>query len=1311
MRFSTRVQTFALMLIVSCAFPYSALMAEPVRLEQAQKAADTFLSKQAARILGGSGLLLKTQAPGVSAPAGFREILSDDGTVLAYIAEMKPRGFVAISANTDIVPIIAYSLRTSFPATGDRGNPLYRLLTEDMKLRTAALAGRDRLTKSNNNDLWNAYTGENREQPGGGEFRQWPAENTTPTGGWLETAWHQDLPYNDFCPLDPVDGLRSYVGCVATAMAQIVNYHRQCDLNFDDSDSYTSYAGIDIDGDSALYDFPSFGELNARLPAIQSKYAGGGDLDYTDAAALSFACGIASRMDYSSEGSGAWSYDAQRALLEKFGYYSADMTGGMSRESFQLLQENMINGLPVYLEIAPSDGWGGHIVVCDGYNTDGQYHLNFGWGAPYPEPITEVWYHLPGDLLSELSIVTEAILNVQPLEPPLKVDPAPLTFYAAPGQESEFKTLHIQSDVGGVLINSISSPEGFVTAYPGADYSDHLDSVELQGPGSGTTLRVKFRPDQAGGYCGTLTIHYNNGNVKYVALRGSSFSGGTQISGGQVAGTWSQAGSPYFVNGDIAVRDNGELTVEPGVRIVFVGPYGMTIGENARLVSIGNQNNPIEFTACSRDLGWSGLRFENSGDDDVLTHCTITYSKKEAELIATPPDAEADEDAAVSGAAIYCSSSSPTITSCTIANNESGAIHCVGSNARITNTVIANNSLVGGRTQCAGIFSDEWGRLEIKNCTIVNNSPGGIFTASLDGIEVTNTILWGNDRYEILTSESAASVSFCDVEDGHPGQGNINADPSFFGPSPGAGSDYDGSAANWALRSSSPCINAGRQTDLPKTDLAGNPRVSSYIVDVGAYENQSDLPLITIAPSATVDAGFARLDAGSTVGVEIVNTGNLDFVVQRLSVSDKNGVFSTVAQVTNRLLTPGDSVEAQIAFNPFEERAYEGALVVHSTCSNAPVKRVTLRGVGISGRSVPGGAVSGLWTKAESPYTVTGDIHVAEGRTLTIEPGVAVKFAGHFKFTIGYRATLRAIGTEEENVAFTATDPNEGWFGMRFVNAGADDVLEYCTIEYSKKGRGGAGGFDNQMGGAILCYSSQEPADGRYGQSSPTIRNCLIARNQAQVGAGIMYAYGSDAVIVNNRIVDNSADVGGGIYAFFAQGTIANNVIAHNSAMAGGGILNDLATPRIMNNTIVHNRPSALHLETTTMSSMGWESALVLNNIIWENEIYMSEEVTPGEYDIRFNDIQGGWQGGGNIDVNPLFADRQNRDYHLVSEGGRWDSNSESWVNDGMTSPCIDAGDPQSPIGDELIPHGNRINMGAYGGTWQASKSSGRSAL
>jgi hypothetical protein len=96
--------------------------------------------------------------------------------------------------------------------------------------------------------------------------------------------------------------------------------------------------------------------------------------------------------------------------------------------------------------------------------------------------------------------------------------------------------------------------------------------------------------------------------------------------------------------------------------------------------------------------------------------------------------------------------------------------------------------------------------------------------------------------------------------------------------------------------------------------------------------------------------------------------------------------------------------------------------------------------------------------------------------------------------------------------------------------------------------------------------------------------------------------------------------------------------------------------------------------------------------------------------------------GAGNIEVDPCFAAPgywdSNRtpddtdddfwvdgDYHLKSQAGRWDPAAESWVVDEVTSPCIDAGDPNSPIGHEPFPNGGRINMGAYGGTAEASKS------
>jgi hypothetical protein len=114
------------------------------------------------------------------------------------------------------------------------------------------------------------------------------------------------------------------------------------------------------------------------------------------------------------------------------------------------------------------------------------------------------------------------------------------------------------------------------------------------------------------------------------------------------------------------------------------------------------------------------------------------------------------------------------------------------------------------------------------------------------------------------------------------------------------------------------------------------------------------------------------------------------------------------------------------------------------------------------------------------------------------------------------------------------------------------------------------------------------------------------------------------------------------------------------------------------------------------------------------NEIYL--EQTPTEFNIAYSNVAGGqadvhiqgvnmldWSTG-NIDADPCFADPENDDFHLKSQAGRWDPDSQTWMQDDVTSPCIDAGDPMSPIGWESFPTGGFVNMGAYGGTPEASK-------
>jgi hypothetical protein len=145
---------------------------------------------------------------------------------------------------------------------------------------------------------------------------------------------------------------------------------------------------------------------------------------------------------------------------------------------------------------------------------------------------------------------------------------------------------------------------------------------------------------------------------------------------------------------------------------------------------------------------------------------------------------------------------------------------------------------------------------------------------------------------------------------------------------------------------------------------------------------------------------------------------------------------------------------------------------------------------------------------------------------------------------------------------------------------------------------------------------------------------------------------------------------------------------------------------------------------------------------ILTNCIFWANKTRPGQGDhinglsgiISYCNVEGGWDGpgvvncslvdgGGNINVDPCFAELGYwsdpystpdswiddvwvvGDYHLQSGVGRWDPNIGSWVLDDVTSPCIDKGDPNSVVGDEPDPNGGRINMGTYGGTSEASKS------
>ena len=244
-------------------------------------------------------------------------------------------------------------------------------------------------------------------------FEQWPPEGTTPTGGWLLETWNQSSPYNNLVPLDPVTGTRSLAGCPSIAMASILNYHRTSHrVSFDNEDDYYhNYAGRTywIDDDHEEHDFLSFPEMNENLETLENHYLNQQPVTTEDKATLIFACGVAATQVYTSGGSGTFGVDQAYEAFQKFNFADAQLIYDSDPDFYDLINDNIMDALPVHFASVTPEWDSGHNFVVDGYNTDEFYHINFGWGGSY-----NGWYLLPDEIPYGLTVVEGAIVDIIP---------------------------------------------------------------------------------------------------------------------------------------------------------------------------------------------------------------------------------------------------------------------------------------------------------------------------------------------------------------------------------------------------------------------------------------------------------------------------------------------------------------------------------------------------------------------------------------------------------------------------------------------------------------------------------------------------------------------------------------------------------------------------------------------------------------------------------------------------------------------------------------------------------------------------------
>ncbi len=282
-----------------------------------------------------------------------------------------------------------------------------------------------------------------------------------------------------------------------------------------------------------------------------------------------------------------------------------------------------------------------------------------------------------------------------------------------------------------------------------------------------------------------------------------------------------------------------------------------------------------------------------------------------------------------------------------------------------------------------------------------------------------------------------------------------------------------------------------------------------------------------------------------------------------------------------------------------------------------------------------------------------------------------------------------AAGTYVERVAM---DPWVNLLGGYSAAHWSRDIAVNETILDGSAGGSVVTGADNALiEGFTITNGSATSGGGIFcDRTSPTIRHNRIRDNVATGAGGGISCYSSWPTISNNVIGHNSAKDGGGIRCYLSPAIIDGNTIANNLASAcGGGLYLAYGAPIISNTVIAFNSASANGGGVRCSSS---------SPSITYCDVYGN---TPDKY-YGIPDPTGT---NGNVSVDPLFAEADNADYHLKSTIGRWDPGAGAWVTDTEYSPSIDAGDESSDYSNELEPNGDRINMGAYGNTAQASKS------
>ena len=336
------------------------LPASPVSRRDAESSAVRFLES---RGISESTLKIRNSH-------GVRKSKAADEECPYYVFDYG-KGVVIASADDRLPAILGY---TTSPNTRPDFPPALEAWLADYEDYTARL---DKLPSDIQKQ--NAPQRNRQEQPA--------LADHAPIAPIITTQWYQREPYNLTCPVYPGTELRSVTGCVATAMAQAMSHYRYPSHTTKAIPKYT-YTG-DYQGVQTKITVPAlpdhlFIDWDNILDFYDDEHPHS-PVNDTAIANFMMYVGKAVKMTYTPSGSGAYSVNSSSTLRNYFGYPSTVIHH--QRETFsnaewdELIYNEIANNRPVVYHGSTTTG--GHAYIVDGYDSDGYYHLNWGWGGAY----------------------------------------------------------------------------------------------------------------------------------------------------------------------------------------------------------------------------------------------------------------------------------------------------------------------------------------------------------------------------------------------------------------------------------------------------------------------------------------------------------------------------------------------------------------------------------------------------------------------------------------------------------------------------------------------------------------------------------------------------------------------------------------------------------------------------------------------------------------------------------------------------------------------------------------------------------------